>query len=157
MVMLLFFIYLSLWLVFFSKISVEITVAGVIVSFIMYMFTCRFMLYEPIADRKLLSNLLLGLRYAAVLIYEIAKANFIMFKIVFSRKIEIEPKLKYFKTNLKTNAARVVLANSITLTPGTITVALNDNMLCVHCLNAEMAEGIEDSVFVRQLSKFESD
>ena len=154
-VVLLFFIYLLLWLIFFSSISIEIAVAGVIISTIIYVFACRHMRYKPASDRKLFRNLLLGLRYMAVLIFEIAKANVIMFRIVFSRKIEIEPKLKYFRTSLKANSARVVLANSITLTPGTITVALNDDMLCVHCLNAEMAAGIEDSVFVRKLSEFE--
>ena len=148
---------MSLWLVFSLKINSEIVITGTVLSVVVYWFACRHMRYKPATDRKLLSNLLRGLRYAAVLIYEFAKANAVMLRIVFSRKIEVKPQLKFFRTNLRTNSARVVFANSITLTPGTITVALNDDVLCVHCLNPEMAEGIEDSVFVRQLRRFEED
>ena len=153
---LLFTICLLLWLIFSLRISVEIAVAGAVISVAAYQFARRHLRYKKVViNRKLLRNLRHGLRYAAILIFEIAKANFIMFKLVFSREIEINPQLKYFRTNLRANSARVVLANSITLTPGTITVALNDDLFCVHCLNAEMAEGIEDSVFVRQLQRFE--
>jgi multicomponent Na+:H+ antiporter subunit E len=56
---------------------------------------------------------------------------------------------------LKTETARVILANSITLTPGTITVSLTDDHLLVHCLDKSLAEGMEDSVFVRLLQKME--
>jgi multicomponent Na+:H+ antiporter subunit E len=49
----------------------------------------------------------------------------------------------------------VILANSITLTPGTITVSLTDDHLLVHCLDKSLAEGMDDSVFVRLLQKME--
>jgi len=151
----LFFVFLLMWLVLSLKVSAEIVASGIIISFAVYRFACRHLRHKPAMDHKLLRNLWHGLCYAAILVFEIAKANFMMFRIVFSRKIEIKPQLKFFKTTLKTGSARVVLANSITLTPGTITVALNDDVFCVHCLNDEMAEGIEDSVFVRQLRRFE--
>ena len=47
-------------------------------------------------------------------------------------------------------------ANSITLTPGTITVSLTDNEYTVHCLDKELAEGISSSVFVKLLTKLEA-
>ncbi len=52
-----------------------------------------------------------------------------------------KPALVRFKTDLKTKQARVVLANSITLTPGTITVTLEEDEYVVHCLDKELAEG----------------
>ena len=151
-----YFIYLSLWLIFSMRLSAEIAVMGVIVSIAVYWFACSHMRYKPATDRKLLRNLLRGIRYALILVGETAKANAAVFRIVFSRTIEIEPRLVFFRTKLKTNVARVALANSITLTPGTITVALNDDLFCVHCLSGKMAEGIEDSIFVRELQKFEN-
>ena len=48
-----------------------------------------------------------------------------------------------------------LLANSITLTPGTITVSVEDDRFCVHCLDKELAEGMEDSVFVKLLEEME--
>ena len=49
----------------------------------------------------------------------------------------------------------MLLANSITLTPGTITVSVEDDRFCVHCLDKELAEGMEDSVFVKLLEEME--
>ena len=49
----------------------------------------------------------------------------------------------------------MLLANSITLTPGTITVSVEGNRFCVHCLDWELADGVEDSVFVELLKEME--
>ena len=150
-----FFLYLFLWLIFSMRLSIEVAVVGAVISMAVYRFACIYMRYKPVTDRKMLRNLLLGIRYALILVWETGKANVEVFRIVFSQTIEIEPRIIYFRTKLKTNVARVALANSITLTPGTVTVALNDGLFCVHCLSDKMAEGIEDSVFVQQLQKFE--
>jgi multicomponent Na+:H+ antiporter subunit E len=48
-----------------------------------------------------------------------------------------------------------MLADSITLTPGTITVSLEGNEYVVHCLDKELAEGINTSVFVTLLKRLE--
>ena len=50
----------------------------------------------------------------------------------------------------------MVLANSITLTPGTITIRMEGNEFYVHCLDKEFAEGMESSIFVELLSKMEA-
>lgn len=60
-----------------------------------------------------------------------------------------------FKTNLKTRPGRILLANSITLTPGTITVSLSDDEYVVHCLDKSLAQGIDSSIFVELLEKME--
>ena len=67
----------------------------------------------------------------------------------------MEPVIVRVHTDLKSETARVILANSITLTPGTITVSMTDNDLLVHCLDKSLSEGMEDSVFVRLLKKME--
>ena len=50
---------------------------------------------------------------------------------------------------------RASLANAITLTPGTITVLLDDNTYTVHCLDETLAEGMDTSVFVDMIKKCE--
>ena len=67
----------------------------------------------------------------------------------------MDPCLIRFRTDLGTEAARVALANSITLTPGTITVSLDGDGLLVHALDRDMARGLDESVFVRQLRRME--
>ena len=71
--------------------------------------------------------------------------------------LQPEPALVYFRTELQSGLSKVILANSITLTPGTITVSLEDNRFCVHCLDRELAEGMESSVFVELLEKMEAE
>ena len=68
----------------------------------------------------------------------------------------MDPVIVRFQTDLKSDAAKVALANSITLTPGTITIGLEGDELIVHALDAELIEGIDESVFVRLLRKMEA-
>ena len=95
------------------------------------------------------------LQYVFVLIKEIIKANFAVIRMITSSRYEIEPAVVRFKTNLKTTPARILLANSITLTPGTITVLQEGDEYMVHCLDKSLAEGIDSSVFVSMLEKME--
>ena len=62
----------------------------------------------------------------------------------------------FFDVDIQSEFLRFVLANSITLTPGTITVDVDDNHFCVHALDYTLAEGIEDSVFIKLLRKMEA-
>ena len=71
-------------------------------------------------------------------------------------RYQVEPQIVHFTSGLKSEFARVVLANSITLTPGTITVNLEGNEFYVHCLDKEFAEGMEQSIFVELLEKMEA-
>ena len=68
----------------------------------------------------------------------------------------MQPKLASFKTKLSTRGARVMLADSITLTPGTITVSLQDDTYLVHCLDESMEDGLYDSSFEKHLHEIES-
>jgi len=76
---------------------------------------------------------------------------------ILTRKEIMEPVLVRVHTNLKTETARVILANSITLTPGTITVSLTGQELLVHCLDKSLSEGMEESVFEKLLEKMEGE
>ena len=49
----------------------------------------------------------------------------------------------------------MLLSNSITLTPGTITLSCRGDELTVHCLRPEMARGLENTVFERKLRRIE--
>lgn len=145
----------ALWLVFNGKVTLEIVLFGIVLSAAVYLFCWKFLEYSP--KRELLALRLLpqGIGYFFVLVWEIVKANCAAIALIVSPKYEVEPVLVTFRTELKTDLARTVLANSITLTPGTITVELTDEEFKVHCLDKEMAEGLADSVFVRLLTKME--
>ncbi|MBR0069480.1 MAG: Na+/H+ antiporter subunit E, partial [Synergistaceae bacterium] len=74
---------------------------------------------------------------------------------VLAPEIDVEPCIVKFNTKLKTEPARIALANSITLTPGTITVSLEGDELLVHALSREMADGLEGSMFENLLMRME--
>ena len=144
-----------LWIIFNGQFTVEILLFGLGISAVVYWFMCKFLDFSVAKDFLMLRELILFLWYAENLIVEILKANVQTFRILMSNRYEPEPVFVRFRTDLETRTARVLLANSITLTPGTITVSLEDNEYLVHCLDKELAEGIEDSSFVRILRKME--
>ena len=148
-------IFLMLWIIFNGQITAEIVLFGIGISAALYWFVCRYLGYSPKKDLKACRLIFHALRYVAVLLWEVVKANAQVIHLIVSSKYEVEPKLVTFHTDLKTAPAKVMLANSITLTPGTITVSLENNSYQVHCLDKEMAEGMDDSVFVHLLKKME--
>lgn len=150
-----FFVFLILWIIFNGNFTWEIFWFGVAIAGVMYWFVCRFIGFDMHKDLLIWKRIFLLLRYVMILITEIIKANVSAMKLLFSERNEIEPVLVRFHTTLQTKAARVLLANSITLTPGTITVSLEGDELSVHCLDKSLAEGLSDGIFVKELERLE--
>ena len=150
-----FILFFLIWVMFNGQLTAEIAAFGVVIAGVMYWFLCKFFNYKLRYDLFFWRKAPLLLQYLFTLIWEILKANLVVFKMIYSAEYELEPAVVCFKTDLHTTFARVLLANSITLTPGTITVTLTDNEYMVHCLDKELAEGISSSVFVKLLRKIE--
>lgn len=151
-----FLLLFCVWLILNGKITAEICILGIVISAALFYFICRFMDYSIKKELLLFRMLPLLVQYAWILVEEIVKANVCVLKIILSPELQPEPALVYFDTDLRSGFARVLLADSITLTPGTITVSVEDNHYCVHCLDRELAEGLESSVFVTLLKKMEA-
>ena len=84
-------------------------------------------------------------KYTPWLILEIVKANFHLLYLVFHPRMKdlIDPHIIDFKTNLESDMAITTLANSITLTPGTITItASSDGAFRVHAIDKPSAEAL---------------
>lgn len=143
------------WIILNGRLTLEIALFGVAISFAVYFFCQKFLGYSFRKECRLYRRVFRFLGFVALLLFEIVKANFDVLKVIYRRKQKPEPTLISFSTDLKTNAARVALANAITLTPGTITVFQENEEYTVHCLDKSFAEGIEDSSFVRYLRKTE--
>ena len=150
-------VYFLLWLIFNGRITTEIVIAGALISFMLDLFIRRVMHLNLTVSKlfmavKILPHIVL---YVIVLLIEIVKANFAITRLVLSPQINVEPCLVKFRTQLKTETARVALANSITLTPGTITVSVEGDNLLVHALNRDIADGLEGSIFEKLLAGME--
>ena len=143
------------WIIFNGKITLEIAIFGVVISCAVFAFVCKFMGYSKEKERALYKKLPFFCKYVGLLVKEIVKANLAVCHLILSRRSVVEPVLVKVPVKLKTESAKVALANSITLTPGTITVSLTDQELLVHCLDKSFAEGMENSEFVKLLEAME--
>lgn len=152
-----FIVLLMLWIIFNGKINIEILIFGIVISWAicaLLTFVTKYNCYT--INKKVLHKLALRIRYYAILTVEIVKANVQVMDIILTPgKIEVEPVMSEFNSNLKQSSLNVLLANSITLTPGTITVDLENDRFLVLGLDDSFLDGIEDSVFVKELTKIE--
>lgn len=150
-----FLLYFLLWVIFNGRVTLEICLLGLVIAGALLAFSCRFMEYSLARERKVYRSIFLFPRYCRLLVTEIVKANVSAMRMILTQREEIEPALVSFCTDLKSQAGRALLANAITLTPGTITVTLEESEYMVHCLDESMAEGIQESAFVAYIRKFE--
>lgn len=149
------FVFFALWVIFNGRLTVEIALLGIGISIVLYAFCWKFLGFSFRREWRVIRSLPKLITYVALLIADIIKANFQLTRIVLGKKKEIRPQLVTFQTPLKTRAGRIALADSITLTPGTITVFLKQDELTVHCLDQSFAEDIGDLDFQRRLMDIE--
>ncbi len=83
------------------------------------------------------------LLYIPWLIFQIISSNIHVAAVVLSRKKTIAPRIVKFKTKLESDISWITLANSITLTPGTITMDIRDGEFIIHALNDKVAEDLD--------------
>jgi multicomponent Na+:H+ antiporter subunit E len=96
------------------------------------------------------------LAYLPWLIWEIVKSNFTAARIVLSPSLPIQPQLLRTHASQKTDFGRMLYANSITLTPGTITLDLRDGSLLIHALTPQFAEGVESGEMDRRVARIDA-
>lgn len=143
------------WLILSCKITVEIVIFGVLITGAVFAFSFAYLGWSWRRELILYKLIPLAIAYIAVLEYEILKANFAVIPYIFGKK-KPDGVVVTFESGLHSQVANAVLANSITMTPGTITLKNKGASFTVHCLHGEMSEGMDSSVFVKLLSKMES-
>ena len=143
------------WIILNEKISLEIVLLGLFISLAITILTYKTTRMTRQVERKMARNMARLIQYLIILIIEVFKANIDIIKLVLSKDPEITPTLKIIKVDLKSRISRVALANSITLTPGTITVSMDEDQLLIHAIKKSNLDGIEESVFVEKLEKLE--
>lgn len=148
-------LYFLLWIIFNGNFTLEICILGLFIAAAVFAFTCRFMDYSVKKELHNYKKVFLLIRYIFFLVTEIVKANMGVIHMILTQREEIEPMLVTFHSDLETPVGKAILANTITLTPGTITVTLEDSEFMVHCLDESMAEGINESKFVEYIHELE--
>ncbi len=96
-----------------------------------------------------------ALVYWPWLLKEIVMANIDVAKAVLRSPMAIEPTVFTVTGSQQSELGRVIYANSITLTPGTVTIALDDDQLTVHALTRAGREGVESGEMDRRIAWLE--
>lgn len=86
------------------------------------------------------------LKYFPWLIKEITKCNLTVARIILNPSLPISPRMTVFTSSQHTDLGRVIYANSITLTPGTIVTDVSGHQLQVHCLTLSDTQDEEDEM-----------
>lgn len=123
-----------LWLLMSGLYKTLIILFGVVSVFLVMIFIHRMSIkdgYEVKANLHLLKSI----KYFAWLMVEVFKSNWTVLKILISRKVIINQKFVEISITQQSDLARVIFANSITLTPGTVTIETEDEGFLVHTLN----------------------
>ncbi len=106
-------------------------------------------------DRSVSRFTILRLRivwYFLWLVGRILQSGFHLSVLILHPALPIDPKLIRYRTKLREEAGIVLLGNSITLTPGTITVELNSQDLVVHAMDDKSAHDVTSLRLEQQIA-----
>lgn len=144
------------WIILNGRVTAEILLIGLVLTAGIGLLVKVLFGYDIKKDLRFLKKAPLFAAYVFVLILEILKASLSTMKTIFGARKNIHPVLVTFRSGLKTDFGRFVLANSITLTPGTITIDIRDDVFTVHCLTPEALDVSENSVFLKWIRRLEA-
>ena len=119
------------WVGLTNSLDIQELIVGAVVAFVVAKF------FTKDEELNLKNTILKYIKFAPIFIKSLIKSNIEVAKIVLSPNLPINTGIVKLKTSLKTNHDKLLLANAITLTPGTITIELDRDDLYIHVLNIE--------------------
>jgi len=139
----LFILLLAIWIILTNTTETAEIITGLLISLTLALILSKnyqTLGLPPISIKRIVYLII----YIIVLLKEIVKANFDVAYRVLHPKMPIKPGIVIIKTELKQDIAKMILANSITLTPGTFTLDIKGDELLIHWINVR-SEKKEDS------------
>ncbi len=130
-----FILYFGMWYAFTTSLAIPELITGGIVALVLSLLTYK--VTDAGLGILMPNKLVFFVQYFFVFMIALIKANLDVAKRVVSPSLPINPGIVEFKTELTNDFAKMVLANSITLTPGTVTIDVIGNMFYVHWIDVE--------------------
>ena len=127
--------FLALWLLLNSSVSWQVILAGVVISWLLVFFYAgsQYAGLGNLRVNRVTIKAFFG--YIPLFLRELIKSNLDVAFRVINPSLPINPGIVEVKTRLKSPLGRLVLANSITLTPGTLTVETQGDSLFIHWID----------------------
>ena len=135
------FILFVFWMLLSGKFDVfHLTLGAICCTLVAYLFHDLLFANVRVGDMRVVAARFIA--YIPWLIQQIVLANIHVASVVLRPRMPIDPQILTFKTKLETDISSVTLANSITLTPGTITMDIKDGVFYVHALDQKSADDL---------------
>ena len=144
----------AFWIFLSGKFSFILLLSGIISSLLVSYISHDLLIGN--GDMKLgFIRTIRFIRFLPWLLWQIVLANIDLAIRTLHPKMPINPMLINFKNNLKTDLGMVILANSITLTPGTVTIDVNENEFLVHVISEKAAQSLISGEMQARVKKIE--
>ncbi|NVL89994.1 MAG: Na+/H+ antiporter subunit E [Desulfobacterales bacterium] len=129
----------AFWMLLSGKFDAfHLTLGAICCALVAYLFHDLLFANVRVGDMRVVAARFIA--YIPWLIQQILLANIHVVSLVVRRRMPIDPRVVKFKTKLETDISCVTLANSITLTPGTITMDIKDGVFYVHAVSQKVAD-----------------
>ncbi|MFQ3620451.1 MAG: Na+/H+ antiporter subunit E [Spirochaetales bacterium] len=136
------------WILYTGSLVPTSLLIGVVASLLVALVTYDLFIQEHEAEKKaLLVRVHFGILYLFYLLAQMYLSSFAVLLNILQGKIN--PRVVHFRTRLRSDLGRVILANSITLTPGTISLVLDDDHLIVHWLDAKTLHSTYAGILIK--------
>jgi multicomponent Na+:H+ antiporter subunit E len=130
---------LGFWILLNGSLALDVMVVGLIAAFIItFLFSNSLAVISEL--RTTPRALIAAVGYVFFFVRELVKSNLSLARIVLSPALPLNPGIVKVRTRLKSRMGRLLLANSITLTPGTLTVDIADEWLYIHWVTVASAD-----------------
>jgi multicomponent Na+:H+ antiporter subunit E len=153
--LLLSFLLLLFWLLISASFDWQHLLMGTGISLLLMFFWADVLFTREGGTRFSLKQFLELLVYLAALGVEVIKANLFVAYLVLHPRLPISPGFVTYRLDLKKDLSKALFLNSITLTPGTITVECEGDRLVVHCFTRENAEAVQHWPLYHRMQKLE--
>jgi len=139
--MIVFILSFLVWLALTDITDLQEVIAGLIVALIISLMAGTF-LVTTVKSGHPVQRFLMGIAYLFKFVWEMIKANLHVALIVINPTLPIKPGIVKIKSSLTKDSSLTVLTNSITLTPGTLTVDINPETheIYIHCIEVETTD-----------------
>ncbi|MCU7833795.1 MAG: Na+/H+ antiporter subunit E [gamma proteobacterium symbiont of Taylorina sp.] len=144
---------LLFWLMLNGTLALDSLIIGALVSFSITLLFCSGLSFFT-EFRATPQAFAAGIFYYIYFFKELIKSNFKLAAIVLNPSLPIKPGIVKVRTKLKSKMGRLMLANSITLTPGTLTMEIDGEWIYVHCVTVESTD--IDEATAKIVAGFES-
>ncbi|MCD4772732.1 MAG: Na+/H+ antiporter subunit E [Bacteroidales bacterium] len=129
-----FIILMVTWLLLNGNLEIITIISGIIISVLLaYIFCKKCDVFSNIKFTP--KAFFYFIIYFFIFIVELIKSNFDVARRVLTPSLPIKPGIVEVKTKLKSKIGRIILANSITLTPGTLTIEMKEDRLYIHWID----------------------